>query len=388
MSPATPTILVVDDLPENARLLHDFLTPKGYRVICALSGQETLEILDGELPDAILLDLVMPDIDGLTLCRQIKGDPRRRHIPIIFITGRSERGLNVEALEVGAEDFLSKPFDPVVLHARIRNALRTKYLQDQLMSYQRQLESSNEHLETAVRDRTSQIERIQLVAVFSLAKLAESRDTETGDHLERVRSYTRAIATDLRKHGPYRNFITDGFVEALYRSSPLHDIGKVGIPDSILLKPGKLSKEEFDIMKTHTQIGGDTLRAADREAGGDFFLSMGRDIAYHHHEKWDGGGYPYGKKGEDIPLPARITAVSDVYDALSSKRPYKDAFSHEKSRGIILEGRGSHFDPAMVDAFLASEDTFISIRSHFQSTGKLSPLEEKVSLLNQLRTAN
>jgi putative two-component system response regulator len=330
----------------------------------------------------------MPEMDGMALCRRIKADPSRRHIPIIFITGRSEMELNVEALEVGAEDFLTKPFDPVLLLARIRNALRTKYLQDQLISYQRQLESSNERLESAVSDRTRQVERIQQVAVFSLAKLAESRDTETGDHLERVRSYTRVIASGLRERGPYRHVITDGFVEALYRSMPLHDIGKVGIPDSILLKPGALSKEEFDVMKTHTQIGGDTLRAADSEAGGDLFLAMGRDIAYHHHEKWDGGGYPFGKKGEDIPLPARIAAVSDVYDALSSKRPYKEAFSHEKSRAIIMEGRGNHFDPAMVDAFLEHEEEFVTIRTHFQSTGKLSPLEEKVSLLNQLRTAN
>ena len=388
MPPEIPTILVVDDLVENARLLRDFLEPKGYRIVSASGGEEALQWLDGELPDAILLDLVMPDMDGLSLCRRIKDNPERRHIPIIFITGHAERDLNVEALELGAEDFVSKPFDPILLHARIRNALRTKYLQDQLISYRRKLESSNERLEIAVGERTEQIERIQQVIVFSLAKLAESRDTETGDHLERMRSYTREIALELRRAGPYRHLITDGFVESLYRSSPLHDIGKVGIPDSILLKPGKLTTHEFEIMKTHTQIGGDTLRAADREAGGDLFLSMGRDVAYYHHEKWNGAGYPQGLAGEDIPLAARIAAISDVYDALSSKRPYKDAFSHEKSRSIIMEGNGTHFDPAIVDAFTRCEERVLAIRSHFQSTGKLSPLEEKVSILNGLRTSN
>lgn len=383
----TPTILVVDDLAENARLLRDFLEPKGYRIVSADCGEHALQSLHAELPDAILLDLVMPDIDGLTLCRRIKANDQWRHIPIIFITGRSERELNVEALELGAEDFVSKPFDPILLHARIRNALRSKYLQDKLISYQHELESSNERLELAVSDRTKEVERIQQVTVFSLAKLAESRDTETGDHLERMRSYIREIAIELRRDGRYRHFITDGFVESLYQSSPLHDIGKVGIPDSILLKPGKLTPHEFDIMKTHTQIGGDTLRAAEREAGGNLFLAMGREIALHHHEKWDGSGYPHGLTGESIPLSARIAAIADVYDALSSKRPYKDAFSHEKSRQIILEGNERHFDPVMVEAFLRCEERILAIRSHFQSTGKLSPLEEKVSLLNQLHAA-
>lgn len=388
MSVDIPTILVVDDLPENARLLRDFLEPKGYRVIAAIGGQEALARLDHEVPDAILLDLVMPDMDGLTLCARIRENASWRHIPIIFLTGRSERDLNVQALELGAQDFVSKPFDPILLHARIRNVLRAKYLQDQLIEYQHELETINERLEVAVRDRTEQVERIQQVTVFSLAKLAESRDTETGDHLERMRSYTRELALELRREGPYRNLITDGFIESLYRSSPLHDIGKVGIPDSILLKPGKLTPHEFDVMKSHTLIGGDTLRAAEREAGGDLFLAMGRDIAYFHHEKWDGSGYPHGVSEDTIPLSARIAAVADVYDALSSKRPYKDAFSHEKSVHIITEGRGTHFDPAVHDAFLRCEERVVSIRSHFQSTGKLSPLEEKVSLLNEMRAAN
>ena len=383
-----PLILVVDDLVQNTRLLHDFLEPKGYRIVSTMSGEEALAEIEREQPDTILLDLVMPGMDGLTLCRTIKANDAWRHIPIIFITGHSERELNVQALELGAQDFVTKPFDPVLLNARLRNAIRSKYMQDEILSYQRELETSNDRLEAAVQERTRQVERIQQVTVFSLAKLAESRDTETGDHLERMRSYIREIALELRREGPYRNLITDGFVDSLYQSSPLHDIGKVGIPDSILLKPGKLTHHEFEIMKTHTHIGGDTLKAAEREAGGNLFLAMGREIAFHHHERWDGSGYPYGLSGDKIPLSARIAAISDVYDALSSKRPYKDAFSHEKSREIIVAGSGSHFDPAMVEAFLRCEDRILAIRNHFQSTGKLSPLEEKVSLLNQARTAS
>ncbi|MCX5757704.1 MAG: HD domain-containing protein [Candidatus Hydrogenedentes bacterium] len=220
-----------------------------------------------------------------------------------------------------------------------------------------------------MRERMAQVLRTQQVAVFSLAKLAESRDTETGAHLERIRSYARLIGTELAQRGHYREMLTPDFIEEIYHSSPLHDIGKVGILDEILLKPGRLTTEEFEVMKTHTLIGGDTLRAADIEAGPESFLAMGRDIAYYHHERWDGNGYPFGRCRTEIPIEARIVAVSDVYDALSSKRPYKVAFTHEKSKGIIVEGRGTFFDPAIVDAFLACEDEVLKIHSRLEDNG-------------------
>ncbi len=356
-----PVVLIVDDLEANTRLLARLIEPKGFVVLSAHGGEEALEYVRDYPPDVILLDLMMPEVDGFEVCRQLKDSAATRHIPVIIITGVMEREANLRALEVGADDFIVKPFDSLLLLARIRNCLRSKMLQDQVMDYQRRLEEYNEKLREGIAERTAQLARTQHTTVFSLAKLAESRDTETGAHLERMRSYTREIAIVLMESGKYGEVISPSFVEHLFMSCPLHDIGKVGIPDCILLKPGKLSSQEFEIMKTHTTIGGDTLQVADLEAGSESFLAMGRDIAYYHHERWDGKGYPKGLTGEEIPLAARITAVSDVYDALTCRRPYKEPFSHEKSVDIIVSGRGSQFDPDIVDAFLAREATIVGI---------------------------
>ncbi len=381
---AKPQVLVVDDLVENTRLLENFLNPRGYDVMAVHSGQEALDVVAVNPPDVILLDLMMPGMDGFEVCRRLKQSLETHHIPIIIITGVPEKEANVRALDAGADDFLVKPFDAVLLSARIRNSLRSKMLQDQIFQYQRQLEEANENLEQKVRERTTQLAHTQQVAVFSLAKLSESRDTETGAHLERIRAYIRTIAQELVSNGYCACEDGAAFVEELYISSPLHDIGKVGIPDRILLKPGRLTPEEFEIMKTHTVIGGDTLQAADLEAGRDSFLSTGRDIAYFHHERWDGKGYPKGLAETEIPLSARITAVCDVYDALTSKRPYKEPFSHEKSRQIIIEGRGTQFDPAVVDAFRACETTITVIRDSSLELDACAPimkLNEALELL-------
>ena len=378
-------ILVIDDLAENTALMERFLRPRGYDVRCFTSGMEGLRAVDADPPDVILLDLVMPQMDGFQVCQTLKQDPRTRHIPIIVVSGLQEREANIRAIESGADDFLVKPFDSVLLEARIRSSIRTKMLHDQIFEYQDQLENQNERLEEAVQERTAQIVRTQEVTVFSLAKLAESRDNETGDHLERMRCYAREVADELIKLPKYRKIHDQTFVKQIYESSPLHDIGKVGIPDTILLKPGKLTSDEFRVMKHHTVIGGDTLSAADKEAGENSFLAMGRDIAYSHHERWDGTGYPFGLKGDEIPLASRVVAVSDVYDALSSKRPYKEPFSHEKSVAIILEGRGSHFDPEVVDAFLRREKDVIRIRETFTSCGKLAPMGDLAEVFDQLK---
>ena len=372
--PHAPHVLAVDDLRENTDLLRAFLKPKGFHVTAAFSGAEALAAVEASPPDVILLDLMMPDMNGYEVCRRVKQDPVTRHVPVIVITGLAEREANIQAVEAGADDFLLKPFDSLLLEARIRSCLRSKILQDQIITYQEQLVQSNQHLEQCVEERTAQLARTQQVAVFSLAKLAESRDTETGEHLERMRCYAREVALYLLNKGEHPEMGDESFVDALFQSSPLHDIGKVGIPDRILLKPGKLTSDEFAIMKSHTLIGGDTLRAADIEAGKNSFLAMGRDIAYFHHERWDGTGYPMGLKGEEIPLAARIVAVGDVYDALTSKRPYKRAFSHKESRDLIVAGKGTHFDPCVVDAFIACEETILKIRAQFRDSSELPPL--------------
>ena len=357
----TPKILVVDDQKANIDLMMLFLAPKGYEVSAARSGPEALEILKTDPADVIILDLVMPEMNGFEVCERIKHQPETRHIPVIMISGTRDPEPNVKALEAGADDFLQRPFNAVFLDARIRSCIRTKMLQDRIINYQRQLEGQNEILEERIRERTAQLARTQQVSVFTLAKLAESRDPETGQHLDRIRNYAREVTRELASWPKYTKQIDDAFIHQIYESSPLHDIGKVGIPDRILLKPGKLTEEEFEIMKTHTTIGGETLRAADKEAGEGSFLSMGVKVAFSHHEKWNGKGYPEGLAGEDIPLAARIVAIADVYDALATKRPYKEAFPHEKVRGIIVGDRGTHFDPDIVDAFLAREMHFIAI---------------------------
>jgi len=373
MKDLVPTILVVDDYVENTLILEQFLRHQGYEVIVAHDGEEAVEATQKYAPDVILLDLILPKMDGFDVCRKLKQERKTRHIPVIIITGMAEKEANVRALEAGADDFLIKPFDSILLGARIRASLRSKLLQDQINDYQMRLEIYNDTLEHRIQERTLQLTHAQQITVFSLAKLSESRDTETGAHLERIRSYTREIAQeiyDIKGGRPFgANFITE-----IYMSSPLHDIGKVGIPDRILLKPGKLSAEEFDIMKTHSVIGGDTLQAADEEAGHGSFLAMGRDIAYYHHERWDGKGYPRGLAGASIPLAARIVAVSDVYDALTSKRPYKDAWPHERARKVIVEERGKAFDPDVVDAFLAREDIILAIKSDLADVDSATPI--------------
>lgn len=382
-----PTILVVDDMPENLELYRRLLTPRGYVVTAANSGEQALAMVESAPPDVILLDLIMPGMDGFEVCERLKRNLSTRHIPIIIVTGVADHDANIRALEAGVDDFLTRPIDPVLLEARIRSSVKSKAMQDQILRYQKRLEDDKQILEERVRERTAEVERTQQATVFGLARLAESRDPETGEHLERMRRYVREIAIEMATWPKYDRIIDSGFVETLYYSSPLHDIGKVGIPDAILLKPGKLSPEEFDIMKTHALIGGDTLKDADEEAGGNSFLEMGRDIAYHHHEKWDGSGYPHGLLGPDIPLCARIVALGDAYDAMTTKRPYKEPFSHEKTRQLILEGAGKHFDPEVVEAFLKREQKFIRIQKELGDRGKLTHLEQVMQQVARLQEA-
>lgn len=350
MSNEKPRLLLVDDNPDNLMVLHGLLK-ENYRTILATNGEDALALCQKEqLPQLILLDVMMPGMDGYSVCEQLKASPRTVDIPVIFLTARMEKEAESKGFSVGGVDYITKPFSPPVLKARVETHLALKQARDEL-------KDQNALLEERVEQRTRSISALQDAIIMAMASLAETRDNETGNHLRRTQWYVRLFAEQLSLLPQYKERITPARISLLYKSAPLHDIGKVGVPDSILLKPGKLTDEEFGIMQLHTEYGRDVIVAAEQSlTGEDTFLSLAKEIAYGHHEKWDGSGYPQGLAGDDIPLSARLMALADVYDALISKRVYKPAFSHEKARGIILEGRGAHFDPQIVDAFLAVED--------------------------------
>jgi putative two-component system response regulator len=303
----------------------------------------------------------MPGIDGYDVCRRIKASPLGSFIQVILISGKASAAERLRGYEFGADDYLVKPFDHAELLAKIRIHFRLhKHMKD-LWAANNRIQRFNAELEKLVGARTREVVETRDVAVFALAKLADSRDPETGEHLERMRTYCRILAEQMSREGPYRDQIDEQFVEDIYRSSPLHDIGKVGIPDAILLKPGRLTPEEFNVMKTHTAIGAKALRQAAAQSSYGGFLSMAEQIARYHHERYNGSGYPEGLVGEAIPLCARIAALADVYDALTSVRVYKPAFTPRKARELIVEQKGEHFDPNVVDGFLGCEDRFFAL---------------------------
>lgn len=352
-----PTILIADDIDITRQVITNLLEPMGYAIIEAGNGEEALDLALRERPDIILLDLAMPRMGGLEVCKIIKSNPETRAIPIVVITGLTDEETHLKALEAGADGFLTKPFKIHFLKTRLKALLSLKMLNDIKAEYQDKLKKSNIEL-------MQKLIKAQDVTIFALAKLAEFRDPDTGHHLERMREYAKSLALGLREMSLFKDYITDQYIDNLYKSTPLHDIGKVGIPDRILLKPAALTKKEFEIMKKHTEIGGEAISAAIKFTGMEStFLDMGKNIAYYHHEKWNGAGYPKGLTKEDIPLSARITAFADVYDALTTKRVYKHPFSHETSKRIILEEAGKHFDPHIVEAFLRYEQDFMRIKT-------------------------
>ena len=358
-TPQPPTILVVDDVPENLELMAALLSQEGWRVRVANSGERALRLVHAYPPDLILLDIMMPEVDGYEVCREIKADPRTAHIPVIFMTAKAEVEDETYGLGLGAEDYIVKPISPPIVVARVRTHLALKAANDALRQ-------QNARLEIEVRRRTAQIQVAQDITVMAIASLAETRDNETGNHIRRTQHYVRCLAEHLRTHPRFAELLTEENIELLFKSAPLHDIGKVGIPDHILLKPGKLTPEEFEIMKTHTTLGHDALVAAERALGTEVeFLRFAKEISLSHQEKWDGSGYPQGLVGDAIPVSARLMALADVYDALISRRVYKPPFPHEKAVEIILQGRGGHFDPEVCDAFAANEQTFREIAARF-----------------------
>lgn len=357
-----PTILIVDDAPENLTLLSELLKLL-YRVKAARSGEKALQIvLSDEPPDLILLDVMMPGMDGFEVCRRLRDDARTRHIPVIFITAQDTADEEIRGLELGAVDYLTKPINPPTVLMRVDNQLRIKAAADFLRD-------QNEFLEREVQRRTRELTAIQDVTILAMASLAETRDNETGNHIRRTQHYVSALAEHLQQHPRFAAELDMETRQLLFKSAPLHDIGKVGIPDHILLKPGRLTPEEFELMKRHTTLGVDALQKAEERLGMDVpFLRLAKQIAAGHHEKWDGSGYPKGLAGEAIPLSARLMALADVYDALISKRVYKSPMSHSSAVEYIQSQRGRHFDPDVTDAFLALKDEFRSIAERFNDS--------------------
>ena len=349
------TILVVDDTPDNLSLMHGLLKDH-YTVKGANNGERAIKIAGGETsPDLILLDIMMPGIDGYEVCRRLKADEKTRDIPVIFLTAKSDMEDEEQGLELGAVDYITKPVSPPILLARVRTQLALKASADFLRD-------KNEFLEAEVTKRTREVMAIQDVTILAMASLAETRDSDTGNHIRRTQHYVKSLAWKLSTHPRFSAYLTPSNITTLFKSAPLHDIGKVGIPDRILLKPGTLTPEEFEIMKTHTTLGRDAISHAEHDLGMDVaFLTMAKEIAYSHQEKWDGSGYPQGLSGDRIPISARLMAVADVYDALISRRIYKQPMSHADAVQIIKQSSGRHFDPDVVEAFIAIEDHFQAI---------------------------
>ena len=350
-----PTILIADDAPENLALLSDLLQPH-YQVRAANSGRRALQVaVSDPQPDLILLDVMMPELNGYEVITQLQADPRTAAIPVIFVTSLEQSADEEHGLALGAVDYIAKPIQPVVVLARVKTHLELKAARDAL-------QDRNLALETEVARRMKENLLIQEVSIRALAHLAEIRDPETGNHLRRTQGYMRALATQLQTHPRFTHFLTADAIEVLVRSAPLHDIGKVGIPDFILLKPGKLTPDEWEIMKTHCRLGRDAIELAESDAEQPVeFLRLAKDIAHYHHEKWDGSGYPERLAGEAIPISARLMALADVFDALISRRVYKTPFPLEQAVAMIRAGRGRHFDPDIVDAFLSRLDEFTAI---------------------------
>jgi len=360
--PQKPTVLVVDDTPDNIALMVGLLRDR-YKTKVATNGEKALQVAAAlPQPDLVLLDIMMPGMDGYEVCARLKADPATRDIPVIFLTAKAQVEDEAKGFELGAVDYITKPISPPIVLARVQTHLLLKRSSDFL-------KDQNLYLEKEVKRRTEEVLAIQDVTILAMASLAETRDNETGNHIRRTQRYVLALAEKLKDQPRFRSFLTPEIINLVFKSAPLHDIGKVGIPDRILLKPGKLTPEEFEIMKTHTTLGRDAIAVAENRLGvPNSFLHFAKEIAYSHQEKWDGSGYPQGLFAEDIPIVARIMAVADVYDALISRRVYKPPFPHDDAVEIIKNSRGTHFDPDIVDAFLAIQDDFLDIAIRFADT--------------------
>lgn len=356
------TLLIVDDTPENLTVLGEILMPH-YRVRVASSGARALAAAASPpRPDLILLDVMMPEMDGHEVLRRLRADAGTRDIPVIFVTALDTAADETHGLDLGAVDYITKPVKPAIVLARVRAQLELKDARDRLRD-------QNAWLEAEVQRRMRQNLVVQDVTMRALASLAEVRDNETGAHIVRTQKFVGVLAEQLRDHPAYRALLTPRTLDTIVKAAPLHDLGKVGIPDHILHKPGMLTPEEWEIMKTHSKLGADAIWTAirdeeDRSALDFMYIAM--EIARYHHERWDGTGYPEGLTAERIPLPARLMAVADVFDALTSARPYKPPLPIDEAIAAIREKSGTHFDPDVVDAFMARAEDFRAIAQRYR----------------------
>ena len=358
------TILVVDDMPTNLSAIGGLLRERGYRVLAANSGEAALRYAARRpTPDLVLLDVTMPGMDGFEVLRRLRRASETAQIPVVFLTSLDDAREEERGLSQGAADYITKPIRPAIVLARVRAQLEAA-------RWRSRLASRNLSLEAEVASRTAENELTQTVTIRALAHLADTRDPETGNHILRTQAYVHALARDLQSHPRHQATLTERYITLLSRSAPLHDIGKVGIPDRVLLKPGPLDSEEWTIMKTHAAVGARAIELAEQDAEREVdFLKLAKEIAHWHHERWDGTGYPDGLHGSQIPLSARLMALADVFDALISPRVYKGPMSFEKARSIILAGRGKHFDPDVTDAFERQYGVFTDIAARFADAG-------------------
>ncbi|RFO98150.1 two-component system response regulator [Rhodoferax lacus] len=362
------SILVVDVDPGNLARISGMLDAN-YRVFVTPIAADALEFAVREQPDLILLDILTPGNHGYALCRQLKDNPLTKHIPVVFLAGRTDLEHEETWLQMGAADYVTHPIRPGILLLRLHAHMAQA-------TVSRAIRQSNDILKVEVANRTRQLLAMQDITILAMASLSETRDSDTGNHLLRTQNYVRLLAQHMQDKPGYADFLSDEVVNILHRCAPLHDIGKVGIPDRILLKAGRYTEEEYEQMKRHPALGRDALSGAQRLAGGSdqlpgaqgHFFEIAKDLVYAHHEKWDGTGYPEGLKGCDIPVPARLMAVADVYDALISPRVYKPAMTHAKAKQIILQGRGTFFAPEIVDAFMDLDAEFQQIARRFADT--------------------
>ena len=348
MNRKKPLIFIVDDVPENIQIAMSHLRELNCDFAYATSGEQALERIRATSPDLILMDVMMPGMSGFQTVELLNQKQETCSIPVIFLTARAESEDVVHGFNLGGVDYITKPFKGVELRSRVRNHL--------------ELHAYRSNLERLVEERSRDAELLKDVIIDAMGELAEYRDPETGSHIHRTRAYVQVLAESLVREGHFLDILTPDYIVLLWKSAPLHDIGKVAIRDSILLKPGKLTPEEFDEMKMHTLFGEEVIANLEQMAGQPTsFLSCAKEIAGSHHEKFDGGGYPRGLSGEEIPLAGRIMAIADVYDALISKRVYKNSMAHSEAMEIMVQGRGTHFDPLLIDAFLDVEPAFRQI---------------------------
>jgi cyclic di-GMP phosphodiesterase len=343
-------ILVVDDTPENIDVLMGVLK-SDYKMVAARDGEKALKLVQGDNPpDLILLDIMMPGMDGYEVCARLKADNKTRQIPVIFVTAKGEVEDETRGLELGAVDYVTKPISPPIVQARVKNHLELKMARVEL-------ENQNEILEEKVKERTRQIKETQQETLVRLMNASELRDTDTGMHIKRIQKSTELMALKIG--------MSPDEAEELGLASTMHDLGKIGIPDNVLLKPGKLDEQEWEIMKTHPEIGAKCLSGSNNH-----MLEQARIIALHHHERWEGKGYPNGLRGEDISQAGRIVCIMDVFDALTSTRPYKKAWPVDKAVNFIREGLGTQFDPKLAVIFLDNLQEFLEVRSKYSDDTK------------------